>query len=56
MKLFKLAIRFYFFSLVITGCHIKNTTKRVVQKTTEKPNIIFIMSDERRSGNKCLQR
>ena len=28
------------------GCQIKNTTKRVQQKTAEKPNIIFIMSDD----------
>ena len=39
-----------FAALILTasffGCQIKNTTKRVQQKTAEKPNIIFIMSDD----------
>ena len=45
MKLFKVAFVFVF-TLMVTGCHIKNTTKRIAQKPTKKPNIIFIMSDD----------
>ncbi|WP_432221045.1 sulfatase family protein [Flavobacterium sp. TMP13] len=45
MKLTKLAPLFIF-TVLATGCKVKNEVAQKVQTITERPNIIFIMSDD----------
>lgn len=45
MKLFKF-LYIFIFSLLVVGCKNKNTSEISEEKTTGRPNIIFIMSDD----------